>query len=281
MRPDIIRFASAIIVGLALAMLYLFFVVRLYFVADWSTLSKIEEWIFVTLLLRLFALILVGRKYKLQPLAPILLFSIESLLIPPLLILYIVSGNSGYAVAMGTILTAWIGASAVVLSPYLIYSFAKSMLDYASLVGIIALSGLEFAYYLFLAIIVGEATSPIIGLTGLGAYLVGSLKGQITSVGTPIPQASDTVVASASVIFFVAMLVYSTMGSHDLGTSISLSAVLLIPLAALIFSFIWLSLFGSFSSTVFSNLSSNLFLVLTVPTLVIGAIVWGTARGKD
>lgn len=281
MRPDIIRFASAIIVGFSLAILYLVFIVRLYFVADWSELSKIEEWIFITLLIRLFALILVGRKYKLQPLAPILLFSIESLLIPPLLILYIVSGNPGYAIAMGSILTAWIGASAMVLSPYLIYSFAKSMLDYASIVGVVALSGLEFAYYIFLAVIVEEATSPIIGLTGLGAYLVGSLKGQITSVGTPLPQESDTIVATASVLFFVAMFVYSTMGSHDLGTSISLSAALLIPFAALVISFIWLFLFGSFSSILFSNLSSNLFLVLTVPTLVLGTIIWGTARGKD
>jgi hypothetical protein len=281
LRDDVIRYSSAIVVCLSLAVLYLLFIYRLYFVADWSSLSKIEEWIFITLVLRLIALLLVSRRYKIQPLAPILLFSIESLLIPPLLILYVVSGNPGYAVAMGTILTAWIGASAVVLSPYLIYSFSKSMLDYASLVGVIALSGLEFAYYLFLAIIVEEATPPILGFTGLGAYLVGSLKGQITSVGTPLPLVSDTVVAGASVVFFVAMLVYSTMGSHDLGTNISLSAVLLVPLGALIALFAWMSLFGSFASTVFSNVSSNLFIVLTLPTFALGIIIWGTTRGKD
>ncbi len=280
-RKDVIRLAGALTVGVSLMTLYFVFLDRYYFVADWSSLTQIEKWVFSTQLLRLIVLIALKRRYQLQPLIPIIMFSIESLLIPPLLVFYIVTGNPAYALAMGTILTAWMGASAIILSPYLVYSFTKSMLDYTSMVGVLSLSALEFAYYVFIATVVSEAGSPIIGLTGLGAYLVGSLKNQISTVGVPMPSYSDYMIAGSSVLFFLGLLIYATLGVHDLGARIRLSYVLFIPLIAIMLALLWVFVLGGLTAKPFVELSSNVFFGLTLPTMVVAGIIWGASRGKN
>ncbi|MHB8568031.1 MAG: hypothetical protein ACYC7D_11780 [Nitrososphaerales archaeon] len=280
MRKDLIRYSSAIGAGAALMILYLTFIVKYYFVADLSSLTQIEKWILVTQVLRLAVLLVLKRRFQLPPLVPIIMFSIESLLIPPLLILYVTTGDSIYALAMGTVLTAWMGATAIILSPYLVYAFTRSMLEYNSLLGVLALSGLEFAYYIFIATLVSEASSPIVGLTGLGAYLVGSLRNQATTVGVPLPS-TDILIAGASVLFFISLLIYSTMGVHNLDARINLGYVLFIPLIAIMVALIWTFLSVGIISSVYVPMSSDVFVVVTLPTFVLAVIIWGGARGKE
>src|SRR5271157_4017715 len=115
-----IRAVSAVGGALALILLYLVFLQRFLILADWSNPSNIEVWVFWTMLFRIALIAGLGRMYRIPPLVPIILFSIESLLIPPLIILLAYTGNPAYGTTMSSILTSWIGVSAVLLSPYLI-----------------------------------------------------------------------------------------------------------------------------------------------------------------
>ena len=267
-----VRIFSSAFTALALLMLYLVFLGRYVSLADWSSLSQIETWILVTMILRVVILAGLRTKYQFQPLVPIILFSIESLLIPPLLGLYIFTGNAGYAEAMGTILTAWLGASALVLTPYLAFSFAKSMLTESSLWGVMTLSILEFASMLFISSVLDRTNQPISGLVGLGAFFVISLKNQISNASVPFAS-TGWIFSLSALVFFVGLLIYSTLGTRDQGAQLSLHNLLLLTLIATMIVFIW--------TTAGVALTSDIFFVLTIPTLVLIMVVWGIAHGRS
>ena len=126
MRKDIIKLSASLVVSLGLFFLYFDFLTRLAIVADWSALSEIESIILVTQILRAIILAVLGTKYQLQPIIPIIVFSLEALLIPGLLILIIMTGEAYYASLMGLILTAWFGASAIILTPYSSFMILES-----------------------------------------------------------------------------------------------------------------------------------------------------------
>ena len=270
MRTDL-RTVTALFASFALVLLYLVFVLRFIVLADWSNMSRIELWIFITMLLRIIILAVLGRRFELPPLVPIVVFSIESLLIPPLLALFVITGNTAYASVMGTILTAWIGVSAVLLSPYLIYDFGRYLRSDPSLWGIFFLAILEFAFNLFTATLLSGTTQSMTGFSGLGSYFVLSLRSYATSSGVPFSSGS-LLISISSLIFFLSLLVLATVGHMTLETNLKLRHVLLVPLIALLVLIAWIG--------VAASLTSNMFNVLSVPAIALVILVWGGSHGK-
>ena len=183
------------------------------------------------MLIRIIVLAVLGRRFELPPLVPIILFSIESLLIPPLLALLVYTGNPAYGSAMGTILTAWIGVSAVLLSPYLIYDFGRYVRSDPSLWGIFFLAILEFAFNLFMATLLSGASEHIVGFAGLGSYFCLSLKSYATSSGVPFASGS-LLISVSSLILFISLLILATAAYGTLDTNLRLRHILLVPLIA-------------------------------------------------
>lgn len=267
-----VKLSTAVASGISLFILYIVFLAHYALVADWSNLSGIELWILITQVARLIGFLVVRSKYQMQPLVPIILFSIESLLIPPLLALFVYTGNPTFALSMGTILTAWMGVTSIILSPYLIFAFSKSIISDTSLLGVLSLSALEFAEFIYLALILEAASTPIIGLSGLGAYLVGSLRSQAVSVGVPF-LAQDPLIAIASVLFFMALLIYSTRSDWADHSKINWNNALMIPFISTMIVLIWTVLAADFFP--------NIFLALTIPTVALSALVWNGAREEE
>jgi len=266
-----VRTVTAITSALALGLLYFVFLQRLLVVENWSALTTVELWVFWSMLLRIALVVGLGRKYQIPALVPIILFSIESLLIPPLIIMLAFTGNPAYGTTMSAILTSWIGVCAVLLSPYLIYDFGKYARSDPSLWGIFFLAILEFTYNLFMTTLLSNTTRQINGFIGLGSYFILSLKTYVSSSASQF-STETLLVTGASLIFFVSMLALATLGHELLETNLSLRNVLLVPILAIIVLLLWTVSAVSFTS--------NMIYVLSVPVFVLAFIVWGGTRGK-
>lgn len=266
-----LRTVTVICGTFALILLYLVFFLRFIVLADWSSLSSIEFWIFVTMALRIIVLAVLGRRFQLSPLIPIILFSLESLSLPLLIGLFLFTGNPVYRLSLGTMLTSWIGVSAVLLSPYLIYDFAKLWRTDPSLWGIFFLATIEYAFNLFMATLLSGTSGPIAGFAGLGSYFVSSISSFTTTSNVPFASGSPVVTVS-SFVFFISLFIFAIAGHETLETNLKLRDVLLIPIFAVFALLMW--------SVAAVNFTSNMLILLSAPVFVLAIVVWGGTRGK-
>ena len=211
MKKDTIKLLSSVFVGIGLFAPYLLFLERFSIIVNLSNMTLVESIILYTQVIRAIVLFLVGLRYQVQPIIPIIVFSFEALLIPPLLVLILLTGASFYATFMGVILTAWFGATALVLPPYTIYVFARDMARDSLLTGIIVVGTLEVATVLFLSTLLSATNAPISGLIGLGTQIISQVRSLVGAGGVPNP-AGDALTSIGLVIFFVGMISYMTLG---------------------------------------------------------------------
>ncbi|MDA4111904.1 MAG: hypothetical protein OK439_05155 [Thaumarchaeota archaeon] len=270
MRKDLIKLVASVAVGLGLFSLYLVFLGEFSVVGDMSNLSEVETIILVSQILRVLILLALGTRYQIQPIIPIIVFSFEALLIPPLLVLIIFTGDPFYATFMGVILTAWFGATALILTPYTIYGFTRSMIRDNTLSGVIVVATLELTSVLFLSNLLSGA-GVVSGLTGLGTLIISQIRMEVGSGGIPNP-GGDVLSSFGLSLFFVGMLVYATMGYRPTDSRIKLSWILLVPMGGTLLTLLWI--FG------ISQFQSDLLVVLTAPAVFLFLSVWVSARGK-
>ncbi|MDA4131127.1 MAG: hypothetical protein OK457_10180 [Thaumarchaeota archaeon] len=270
MRRNLIKIASSVAVGLGLFSLYLVFLGRFSTVADFSNLSEVEAVILITQVLRALVLLGVSSRFQVQPIVPIIVFSFEALLIPPLLVLIILTGDPFYATFMGVLLTAWFGATALILTPYTIYGFTKSMVRDNSLSGVIVVSTLELTSVLFLSNLL-NGTNSVSGLTGLGTLIITLIKSEVASVGIPNPS-GDAVSEIGLALFFLGMIIYATLGYSRRHSTIKIPWILLVPLAGTVLTLIW--------AAVVVQYQTDILVVLTAPAAFLFLMIWGTAREK-
>ncbi|MGI0090979.1 MAG: hypothetical protein ACREBS_04660 [Nitrososphaerales archaeon] len=271
MRNNIIKYVSSVGVGVGLTAVYFAFLARYLALANWSSLSEIETLILTTQIMRVLFVFTLSKRLHLPPLVAIIMFSFEAFLIPVLAPLVILTGNPAYATLMGTILTTWIAVSALVLSPYAIQEFAKSMIAENSLSAVMAIATLEMGGMLFLASIISRTNSPITGLTALGSLLILTGKDQVSSVGFA-NLGSSVLISLGLVVFYLSMASYFSLGVHLLDTKIRLSYAYALPLAGTIVALFFISALVRFNSSV--------LIVLTIPIFVSAAAIWGSTRGK-
>ena len=270
MKESVIKIGASAAVGFGLFFLYLVFLNQFAAVGDMSQLSEVESIILVTQILRVLILLGLSTRFQIQPIVPIIVFSFEALLIPPLLVLIVFTGDAFYAAFMGVILTAWFGATALILTPYTIYGFAKSMVRESSLGGVIVVSTLELTSVLFLSNLLSGASS-VVGLTGLGTLIITQIKNEVSSAGIPNP-AGDVLSLVGLALFFLGMIVYATLGYHQIRSLVSIPWILIVPFAGTILTLLWISGIAPFQS--------DILVVLTVPATILFFAIWGSAREK-
>jgi hypothetical protein len=270
MKDNIIKIGTSAAVGLGLFLLYLVFLNQFLALGDLSNLSEIETIILVTQILRALLLLGLGTRFQIQPIVPIIVFSFEALLIPPLLILIIFTQDAFYASFMGVILTAWFGATALILTPYTVYGFAKSMVRESSLSGVIVVSTLELTSVLFLSKLLSGVTS-VVGLTGLGTLIITQIKSEVAAAGIPNP-ATDAISQLGLSLFFLGMMIYATLGYNQIRSSVGTPWILIVPFAGTVLTLLWIS--------AIAQLQSDILVVLTVPATILFFAIWGTSRGK-
>lgn len=271
MRKDLLKLLSSVAVGLGLFSIYLVFLNQFLGIANLSEMSLTETVILYTQIIRVIVLFGVGLKYQIQPIVPIIVFSFEALLIPPLLILIIVTNAPFYAAFMGVVLTAWFGATAVILEPYAIYIFARNLVKDASIVGVLGIGAFELISVVFLSNLINTQTQPIQGLAGLGTLIITQIRGEVGSGGVPNPS-SDLVTSTALVIFFVGMLFYMALGNYTLGSRMKVPWMLVVTLGGAILALLWIVLI--------SSVQPDIFVSLSAPALILTVIIWGTSRGR-
>ena len=268
MKLDLVR-ASAASVGSALGTIYFVFLSRAIGLSNWSHASEIELVIFFTLAFRLVVVIALAKYISKQPVIAYILLSFEVFLIPVLALLQVWTGNPAYASLMSVILTSWIGASAIIISPYAIYEFAKGMTRTSSLLGVIAIGTFEIAGMLFLVSVVQEAQGVEIGPAALGRVIIQTTSYSLGSIATT--SVTNVALSAALVVFFVSSAIYITLGKVSTLLSVGLSRSFLIPLGGIIAAAIWV---------LTSFITSDIILVFTIPTLLGAAGLWVVTRDK-
>jgi len=262
-----IRFASAEAVGASLLLVYLVFLIHYTSLADWSQLSTLEVGILVTQIARIVLVVALNKTLRTQPLFAVILLSLEVFSIPILAILGLLTSNPIYTTWVAAILTTWIGVSAIILSPFAIYEFVKSMIRGPSLSVVIVIGTLEIGGMLFLCEALLAATGKIQGLTALGTMIIQTGKFETSSLGFG-GNSSNIALAVGLVIFSVGMMAYFTLENRESGTSMRISDILLIPLAGTITTIVWVF--------VVVSITSNFLFVFTIPTIVGALGLWGS-----
>jgi hypothetical protein len=270
-RKDILKLLSSLSVGLGLMAIYIVFLNQFFAVADLSNLSEVESIILYSQILRVLILFIVGLRYQIQPIVPIIVFSIEALLIPPLLVLIILTGSPYYTIFMGVVLTAWFGATALILTPYSIYVHARTLSRETAISSVLALSAIELISVLFLSNLVSTTTQPIQGLSGLGTLIISAIRFDISSGGVPNPS-PDLLSTTGLVLFFIGLLFYMSLTNYWIGSKYRLPWMLVVAFAGTIVAFFWLGIGSQFES--------DILIVLSAPSVALYLLIRGTTREK-
>lgn len=272
MRNDVVKVLSSASVGLGLFAIYIVFLNQFLAVANMSEMTTTESIILYTQLIRVLILFVLGLKYQVQPIIPIIVFSFEALLIPPLLVLIILTGSPFYATFMGVILTAWFGATALILTPYTIYGFSRSLVQSVSVSNVLVLASFELVSVLFLSSLFTGLSQPVQGLSGLGTLIISQIRNEISGGGVPT-YTTDLLTSAGLVLFFIGTLFYMILGNYSFGSkSVRLSWTVTVAVASVFLALVWI--------VAASQYESDLLIVLTAPAVSLFLIIWGTARGR-
>jgi len=272
MRRDLLKLLSSASVGIGLFAIYLVFLNDFLATSNLSNMSTIESVILYTQILRVVILFLIGLRYQIQPIIPIVVFSIEALLIPPLLVLIIWTGASTFYTAfMGILLTSWFGADALILEPYAIYRFTTTLAKEATVTAGLTLGAFELISVLFLSTLLSGITQPVQGISGLGMQIISQIRADLAGGGVPNPT-QDFLSSAGLILFFVGILFYTTFGSYSLRSKLRVPWMLIVSLVGVLLAFVWIGLI--------SQNESDVLVVLSAPSVALVVLIWGTSRGK-
>lgn len=266
-----IKFASSVTVGASLLVLFLLYFIRCVEFSNWSDLSRIELAIVVTQILRVAVVAALNRRLQAQPIIPVILFSLEVFLIPVLALLAFLTSDSIYTTWMADILTTWLGVSSLILTPFVIYEFTRSMAQNESITSAFLIGTLELGGLLYLCETLLTNSSTIKGPAALGTLMIQLGKTQVSSISFNGGLSSE-LIAISMVAFSVGIISYITLGNRRPGSQVKISDTLLLPLAGTVVAIIWM--FAILS------ISSDVLFVFTVPTIVGAVILWGVSIAR-
>lgn len=278
------QLALSIIVGLCLFSFYIAFLVLLGGSIILAPMNEVESIIFYTLVLRVLAVLFIPPLRKSHAQVKIALFSIETFVLVVLIFSYVLTQQPVYNILIGQVLTAWLGASSIVLTPYLIYQIAASMNKGMSTSALVLSVAPEYAVGAFLVGLgIISASTPPAGISAFGAMLVGSLRAQTTIEGEGFI-GSNPLIAGVSLTMFLCLLFYIGLKQHyqsaALGTipseplttqSVKYHYQLVILMIGAVITLTWL-----FTTRPFLG-GDDLF-VLSLPAVIISSVLWGISR---
>lgn len=270
MKRDILKILSSGAIGSGLLIAYIVFLARSQALTSWSNLSSLEEAIVITQLIRVIIVLVLAKPFRLQPIFAMLLFSFEVFLIPCFAFLAYWTGNAAFTTLMGSVLTTWIGASAVILTPYAIYEFVRSIMKETTITNILVVGTLELGGLVILSSILSTIGTPITGPSALGSLFIERNASQTAIIFGGI--ASDAVLDFGSVLFFLGMI--TLIGLRKSASAIPVPAlyVLLPLLLGTVISFFWV--------VAFTKITFDILFAFTIPTLVAISALWGSSREK-
>ncbi len=279
---DYVKIAIATLIGLCLFSLYFIFIGIDGAAILLAPMSSIESLIFYTLALRVLAVTFVPYLRRSQAQVKIALFSIETFVLVILIFVFVLTQQLAYNILIGQVLTAWLGATSILLTPYLIWQISLNIYKGMSSSALVLSVTPEYVVGVFL-VAFAIATSPPSGISEFGASLIGSIRAQQTVQGVQM-LGSNPLIASISIIIFLCMLFQiglkqSSQGTPNLGEPLSKGTPrypyqILLLLAGALFVFFWLI----FSP---SALGTDGLFTVCVPTVAITVILWGLTKRRD
>ena len=267
-KIDFPLFALVFVCGGCLFALY--FVFLGYFAPTLISLTNsIEIIIFYTLALRAVALFAVPRLRRLPGQIKLGVLSVESFVLILIIVWYIFSRDPGYNTLIGTILTSWIAAGLVVITPYTILEFMIGMYKSKTIANVLVMVVAEFASVIFLANIAFQISPAPNSLQQLGVDILTAIK---SGPGTGITEftPSNLIVNVIAVILYMSMILYIVLRHGVAEMTPSLPFILM--LIGTITLFVW--------SSLALIVGLNIFVSLTAPGAGIPFILWVVLRGK-
>jgi|GEM_PF-2335763 hypothetical protein len=266
---DPIRLGLSFFASISLFYLYFYFLSA--FLPGVSLTNAIEVAIVYTQILRLIAVASIRRLRRGSFQSKIILFSFEVFVIAILIAIYFVTKDVSYNLLIGEILLAWIGAVLVILTPYALIRFAVAMYSGGELYSVLNYAAWEYVSVFFLASLVAESSGPLpSSVAGLGVSVINSVTNELRTGSEVFTYTSPIIVASA--VFFVSLALYSAFVNSPAESPPRNYYPIVFPLLATIILLGWMELFQLFTSDV--------FLVLSIPSLSIAIALWWLSRGR-
>jgi hypothetical protein len=273
---DYVRTALILISTISLLAIYFDFLNHFISPIVLGPMNGLEAAIFYTMLLRVLALTIVPYLRKLHPQIKILIFSFEAFLLCLVILGIIFAPNSGLDSMLADILTSWLGATFVFLTPYSIYELALVMSKSTSLTSVFITSAPLLAVILFLGGLVSRFPNPPSGIAGFGATIITSIRGQPSLAGSAT-SSGNAFISSTSIIFFLSMIIYVgytlNKSAPNLSNDPKYHYALGLMLVGTLIMYVWLG-----SST--SLLKGDIFEIFSVPAVIISVVVWAVCRPR-
>jgi hypothetical protein len=285
---DWMKLTIAVLIGLCLFALFVYFLVLIGATILLSPQSPIESLIFYTMVLRVLGVSFVPWLSRTHAQVKIALFSIETFVLVFLIFGYVLTQDPTFDTLIGQVLTAWVGVSAIVLTPYLVYQISTSMYKGLSTSGLTLSITPEYAIGVFLvAFGIANGSNPPSGISSFGSALIGLVRSQsqtqyITVVGT------QPFVTAVSMIIFVCLLIYIGIAQRyetfagstpPLFSATSMRSepkyllLLLLLFAGVAATIAWIAISAN-------DLLYNDLYIFTIPAVIVSATLWGMSRRK-
>ena len=272
-RIDRTQLGLALLAGLSLFSLYLYFANNILESVVSSPMDGLESAVFYTMVIRVLGFMFVPFLRRLHPQVKILIFSFEAFILFLLILFSLFTGVSAYEPLMSEILTSWLGATLIFVTPYSIYELSVMMSSGTSFTSLAFSSAPLVAICLFLANFSSRISSLPNGLADFGAAMISTLRTQPGLAGNTN---GSGIISGASVIFFLSMIAYIAYRLIQTSKAFVnfpryLNAIALVIIGSMIL-FVWLLL-----ST--SLLKTNAFEILSIPGAILLALLWVFSRG--
>lgn len=262
-----VKFLSVLGAGASLGYLYLVFAVAFIDNIDPARLNAVELAIVVTLAARLVAVFVLPELRNAKVEVVWILFSVETFLVVGLMGVFLYTSDPFYSRLVVDVFSTWLTTLAVVTPPYTIFRCAVSMVRESKLWGILVSVIAEFGFLVFMNNMVSQIKAPINIRSFLTAVIL-NVRSDVVGGKNPLVGVSQF--AEAAILLYVALIVYAAFPAWHRKVD---SAPILVPaVASTMVLFGWISLATGFMP--------NTYLSLTVPTILLTALVWWFTHGK-
>ncbi len=262
-----VKFLSILGAGASLGYLYLLFAVALIDGIDPTRLNVVELAIVITGAARLVAVFVLPELRNAKAEVVWILFSIETFLVVGLMGVFLYTSDPFYSRLVVDVFSTWLTVLALLTPPYTIFRCAVSMVRESKLWGILVSIIVEFGFLVFMNNMVSQVKAPI----NIGNFLttvILSVRSDVVGGRNPLVGVSQF--AEAAILLYVALIVYVAFPAWHQKAD---PAPILVPaVVSTVVLLGWISL-----ATLFIP---NTYLSLTVPTVILTALVWWFTHGK-
>jgi hypothetical protein len=273
-RYGFVRLALAVLGALALITLYLYFLFKIAGTPVFGPWSPIETVIFYTMLLRVLGLMFVPFLRRLYAPGKIIILFFEDFVLFFLILVIAFTGDQVYGGLLAVLLTSWIGATLLILTPYSIFELVRMMNKGTSLTALVTSGAPLLAVGMFMASLSGSTTFQS-GLSGLGITIINSIKDQPGLAGGA-QLGSNSLITGSAIVFSVSITLYIAISMNQSIAKIAgvpkYHYALALVLVGIVAAYLW-------AISTFTLFSGDILEIFSVPAALIPIILWAMSRG--